>query len=285
MESTVLSPDGVEKYLKPISVIPTGLTPSGHLDNGIECILFDIYGTLFISSSGDIGIRDISAYRKSSLMDLLFRFNVQTSLSALVGEYRAIIDKTHASQKRRGVDCPEVEIDRVWREVLKQDDPETVRAFAVEFELITNPVFPMPHLLETLETCLAKNIVLGIISNAQFYTPCLFKWFFGKSVEEMGFRPGLIFYSYQTGHAKPSPHMFQRAADRLTGMGIRENAVLYVGNDMLKDVLPAKSVGFNTALFAGDTRSLRIVKEEPECIEMAPEVIITDLIQLIEHIV
>jgi len=33
--------------------------------------------------------------------------------------------------------------------------------------------------------------------------------------------------------------------------------VLYVGNDMKSDIIPAKKCGFKTALFAGDKRSLR----------------------------
>jgi len=284
MEPTVLNPDDLNKYLKPITPIPTDLAPSGHLDQRIACILFDIYGTLFISGSGDIGTQETTASRKSDMMNLLSRFNIQKSVSNLMDEYFSAVGKAHADQKQRGMDFPEVEIDHLWMEILKYDNRDTARVFAVEFELIMNPVFPMPHLIETLEACLENNIILGIISNAQFYTPYLFKWFFGKEVGEIGFHKDLLFYSYKTAHAKPSLHMFEQAADQLRGMGIEEAKVLYVGNDMLNDILPGNAVGFNTALFAGDTRSLRIRKEKPECRELKPELIITDLIQLIDYI-
>ena len=40
--------------------------------------------------------------------------------------------------------------------------------------------------------------------------------------------------------------------------GVAPGEVLYVGNDMLNDVYAAGQVGFRTALFAGDQRSLRM---------------------------
>ena len=50
MDSTVF-----ESCLEEMLPIPTGLEPKGEVGDGIKCILFDIYGTLFISGSGDIG--------------------------------------------------------------------------------------------------------------------------------------------------------------------------------------------------------------------------------------
>jgi len=268
----------------PISPIPTGFVPSGRLNHRIACILFDIYGTLFISRSGDVGIMEAAGYRKSNMINLLSRFNIRKPVSILMNEYISTIKKAHAVQRSRGIDFPEVEIDRLWMEIMEGDDLHTAKAFAIEFELMTNPVFPMPGLLRSLKACLENKIILGIISNAQFYTPYLFKWFFGRKIGEMGFHKDLLFYSHKTGHAKPSLFMFKQAADHLERMGIRTKAVLYVGNDMLNDILPAKAVGFSTALFAGDARSLRLRKDKPECRELQADLIITNLMQLIDYI-
>ena len=54
-----------------------------------------------------------------------------------------------------------------------------------------------------------------------------------------------------------------------------------MGNDMLNDILPARSVGFRTALFAGDKRSLRLRRDDPRCNNLKPDMILTDLIQLV----
>lgn len=125
---------------------------------------------------------------------------------------------------------------------------------------------------------------MGLISNAQFYTVYLFKWLLGAAPEDLGFQPGLIFLSYQTGYAKPSPELFQRAADALNKMNIQTQAVLFMGNDMLNDILPAKRAGFKTALFAGDKRSLRLRKDDPRCRNQSADIVLTDLIQLFDFI-
>ena len=56
--------------------------------------------------------------------------------------------------------------------------------------------------------------------------------------------------------------MFTRLASRLDRYDVQAPEVLYVGNDILNDILkniwPAATVGWETALFAGDKRSLRL---------------------------
>jgi putative hydrolase of the HAD superfamily len=57
-----------------------------------------------------------------------------------------------------------------------------------------------------------------------------------------------------------------------------------VGNDMLNDIYPAKKLGFQTALFAGDARSLRLRTDDPRCRNLSADLILTDLEQLIGYI-
>ncbi len=168
--------------------------------------------------------------------------------------------------------------------VLENDDLESVRAFAVTFELIANPVYPMPNLEKMLSVCQKSNVLMGIISNAQFYTPYLFNWFLGSTPEDLGFHPDLILYSYKFGYAKPSTFMFQVAAERLKDMDISVRSALYIGNDMLNDIYPAKKAGFKTGLFAGDARSLRLRKNDPKCKDLSVDLVITDLVQLLDYI-
>jgi putative hydrolase of the HAD superfamily len=54
---------------------------------------------------------------------------------------------------------------------------------------------------------------------------------------------------------------------------------LYLGNDARKDIHPAASLGFRTALFAGDARSLRLRESEPGL--LPPDAILTELSQII----
>jgi len=201
-----------------------------------------------------------------------------------LGALYRTIEERHIELRDQGIDFPEVEIDRIWSEVLGDADSASVRSFAVEFECIVNPVYPMPHLGELLSACRDKGMPMGIISNAQFYTPELFIWFLDAGPEDLGFRPDLIFLSYRFGRAKPSMDMFEAAAGILRGMGIPEGSVLYTGNDMLNDIYPAHSQGFRTALFAGDSRSLRLREDDARCRNLSPDLVVTDLIQLLDYL-
>ncbi len=272
----------VSKYITPLSPLPTLVNPSGKLKGEVQCIIFDIYGTLFISGSGDIGIPIKEPQQAETLEKLLIKFRITKSPRSLLNDLFSTIEAAHSASKEKGIDFPEVVIEQIWMQVLENDDLETVRAFAVEFELIANPVYPMPHLKELLAGCKNLNLLMGIISNAQFYTPYLFHWFLNSSPEDLGFHPDLTLYSFKSGHAKPSAFMFQAAVDTLKRMKVPEHATLYVGNDMLNDIYPAQKAGFQTVLFAGDTRSLRLRKDNPKCKDLAADLIITDLAHLLD---
>ena len=280
----MLSDDLISKYINPLYPHATAVQPGGELTTKVKCIMFDVYGTLFVSGSGDIGIARQKVAKTEQLINLLHKFGIRRSPDAVLNDFFAAIDNEHARLKETGVDFPEVKIDKIWMHVLNNNNLDHIRAFAAEFEFIVNPVYPMPHLEKVLTGCNESNLRMGIISNAQFYTPFLFDWFLGSNPEDLGFQPDLLFFSYMFGCAKPSTYLFQLAAEKLKNMEIPVHAALYLGNDMLNDIYPAQKAGFQTALFAGDTRSLRLREDDPRCGNLSPDIIITDLKQLLEHI-
>lgn len=280
----MLNSDLISKYITPISPLPTSLHQSGKLKKKIKSILFDVYGTLFISGSGDISIAKREARQTEKLEKLLHKFGINKDPQTILKGFFSTIENEHEILRKKGIDFPEVEIDQIWMRVLENKDPDTIRVFAVEFELIVNPVYPMPHLEKMLAICKDLNVLMGIISNAQFYTPYLFNWFLDSNPEDLGFHPDLILYSYKFGHAKPSTFMFQVAVERLKKSDILAHSALYIGNDMLNDIYPAKKAGFQTALFAGDARSLRLRKDDPECKDLSADLVITDLVQILDYL-
>lgn len=274
----------ISKYIKPIFPLPTSLKQRGKLEEKVKAILFDLYGTLFISRSGDISMAKKKSPQMERLDKLLQQFGIKKGSQTVLKRFYDAIENQHEILKKKGVDFPEVEIDQIWMRVLENDDLETVRAFAVTFELIANPVYPMPYLEKLLSACQNSNVLMGIISNAQFYTPYLFNWFLDSTPEDLGFHPDLILYSYKFGYAKPSTSMFRVAAEKLKNMDIPVHSALYIGNDMLNDIYPAKNMGFKTGLFAGDARSLRLRKNHPKCKNLSVDLVITDLVQLLDYI-
>lgn len=255
---------------------------------GIRAVLFDVYGTMMISASGDIG-SDAGDHKQQAFSELTAQYGLELRVSAgrAIDELEQAIRAEHARLRDEGVDYPEVEIREIWRETLARvaTNSEVVEQhvdrFSVDFETRVNPTWPMPELGETLAGLREANVVLGIISNAQFFTPLLFPALVGESLTELGFDPELGYFSYEHRRAKPSIYLYEMAAKQLETRGIQASDVLYVGNDMLNDVTAAAAVGFRTALFAGDARSLRLRSEDERVSGVEADFIVTALPQLL----
>lgn len=270
----------VAPYIQPMAPRPTNLSPEGGFKVAVRCLLCDIYGTLFISGSGDISIALQQKQGYKAVDALLAKYQIDIPPAHLFEAFYNEIRSDHRRSRAKGVDHPEVQIDKIWSRILPINSLEKIRAFAVEFEMLMNPVWPMPGLRELIQMCQKNDIRLGIISNAQFFTPLLFEWFLDTELPSLGFDPHLTFFSYQHGRAKPSVKIFEIAALQLERMGIPAGAVAYVGNDMRNDILPAGKAGFQTVLFAGDARSLRLRQDDPLCSGIAPDVQVAHLKQL-----
>ena len=267
-------------YVQRLAPIATHMAPKLDGLKPYQAILFDVYGTLVISGAGDIGVGcDISS-KDDQLVQLLHRYGIDMEPEEFRRLLQSAIQAYHTTARQQGVDYPEVDIVKIWAQVLNVPQASWIDEFALEYELLVNPVYPMPGADELFSALKAAGILMGVISNAQFYTPLLLEWLWGRSLDACGFEPRLLFYSYRQTHAKPSPIMFTRARSALNDMTIPATSVLYVGNDMLNDILPAASVGFNTALFAGDQRSLRLRETDQRCRRLTPDLVVTDLRQL-----
>ncbi len=262
--------------------LPTGMVPGGQIRKALKAILFDIYGTLFISGSGDIGVSQERFRKSDALTALCERYHIPWSPEQIGQQLFAAIKDAHTQKKAAGIDHPEVEIDRIWQGILGWPRMEQVRGWAQAYEGVVNPTFPMPGLDHVLRTLRGRGVPMGIISNAQFFTPRLFDTYLGAHPEDLGFSPDLTLYSYRFGCAKPSMVLFDLAVSRLRQRGISPETVLYVGNDMRNDIYTASKAGFQTALFAGDRRSLRRHANDPAIQSTRPDLVLTDLRQLLE---
>lgn len=308
-----------------IDPLPTDVSAFLARFGGIRAIVFDVYGTLFISGSGDLGVHgetDNTRALHDALASAGFAGDLQTAAAQGVNRLGETIKKHHAARRNAGVEYPEVEIRSVWREVigtlcsdgllhcadgvqssgvlLKSDMPDEMQALrsaadretgpvdlhrsierlAVAFECAVNPVWPMPDLLPMLAEVQSSDVALGIVSNAQFYTPLMFEAFLDRTVEEVGFDTDLSVWSYRELMGKPSVELYETLCERLKQKGIAPHETLYVGNDMLKDVWAASQAGLKTVLFAGDKRSLRMREDDIRCQGLRADAIVTELGQI-----
>lgn len=269
---------------RPMSPIPTGRIKEGTLAGPVGAVLFDIYGTLFISGAGDISSAEAPAGTDDELAPLTARFHIPCPPSVLRTKLQDAIAASHAADRRRGIPHPEVDILAIWRSVVGPRSRREIRDIALGYEMAVNPVFPMPGLRRLLDCCRTAGLAMGIVSNAQFYTPRLFEWFLGDTTAGLGFHPDLTIFSYALGRAKPDEALFHMAAERLSSFAISVDNTVYMGNDMRNDIRPAQARGFQTVLFAGDRRSLRLRKNDPAVSGCRPDAVITDLEQLWELI-
>jgi putative hydrolase of the HAD superfamily len=224
----------------------------------IRAALFDIYGTLFCSAAGDIA-SGADEYGTAENLDPLAALFNRTG-AELRAYFRAAVEKRHRESPHP---YPEVRVEEIWTAFLEEAGASATftgdgEELALRYELAVNPVYPMPGVLETLRALKRRGCILGIISNAQFFTPLLFDAFFGAGPGELGFDPDLLIYSFEAGEAKPSAALFAGAVERLGERGISPESCVYTGNDMLNDIYAAAGAGFKTLLFAGDRRSLRL---------------------------
>jgi putative hydrolase of the HAD superfamily len=275
----------IQRYSKKLDTVPTALARKGKPGFRARAVFFDIYGTLFISKAGDIGVAKREAEKSlKEIAGLFQRYGVEEDARSVLEKFFDEIQDEKERLRKGGVEYPEVVIEDIWKKVLKIDDRKKMRRLAIEYELIVNPVYPMPNLKEMLSGCRERHILMGIISNAQFYTPHLFSALLDGTLEDLGFKNELLLFSYRLGYGKPSAGVFESAARELEGEGVPREKALYVGNDMRKDICPAKEAGFQTALFAGDARSLNLGENDAECEGIVPDIVITDLMQILDYL-
>ena len=280
------------KHSKKMNPIETGLSAEFSQNCSLKALLFDIYGTLFISEAGDISHAGNSSSGNTAFMKTFQEAGIDTDqfdrnlLESVPELYISEIKKEHAKLKAEGIEYPEVVITEIWERMLlklsnKSFPPDIINKTAVIYESVSNRTYPMPGVLEVLCFLRENKIKTGLISNAQFYTPFLFNAHFGKDLSALGFERDLSFFSYAYRRGKPDKLLFQEALQKLDKKyNIKPEEVLYTGNDMLNDIAAASSVGMKTALFAGDRRSLRMRTENPECSSISPDMVITELSQI-----
>jgi len=292
----------IKSKLTKLTPIPTHLKPRLKVPKPIRAVLFDIYGTLLISGSGDIshaGLNSGSSASHSEHKDIveireLFEdcgYKTSRRLSAhLVDDaLRKKITERHRELHAEGIEHPEVDIRDIWRKtlwrlwedrlLLEPPSASSVDLLALRYELAASPVWPMPGFPEIIRKLHNTGLRVGIVSNAQFYTPLILQAICGKSISQIGFEDGLCSWSYELSEAKPSINIFKSPLIQLGKDQIRASEVLYIGNDMLNDIEGASGVGCKTALFAGDRRSLRLREGSPG-VKNEPDMVITKLSEL-----
>ena len=278
----------LHRLLTPLTIVPTG-HPVSFSPANAKVVVFDIYGTLLSSSAGDVGVDAASGNEDSfweALEDAGFIAANKRPYSPQPEMLEKTIQKVRQQRQAAGVVYPEIDILAIWHQVVERlgftgFSSSMLRLAALSYECRVNPVWPMPGLSGVLSFLSRSKVLVGILSNAQFYTPLLLEMILEQSLAEAGFDEELMVWSYLEKRGKPALELFTEMNARLEYKGIAPKDVLYIGNDMRKDIHPANRAGWQTVLFAGDARSLRLYPDDVELNDEHPDMVINALDQLV----
>ena len=297
----------VIQHRRELKPLPVEVQPKLSQMHDIRVVLLDVYGTLVVSGSGEVGTAaenptDASSRESENASDM----ETEAIGDRLIGEAVAATGLdlsgpiptqtelqnqiTHWNSSRHSDQNPkpEVEILDVWRSLWSDsgrtdvaNNPQLITRIACELEARTNPTWPMPGASEALSHFRNLGLRLGIVSNAQAYTIPLVEDLVGDDLGSI-FDLNLCFFSNRFLAAKPGPRMFDRTLAELNRLEIHPHQAVYIGNDVLNDVWAAKQAGLRTALFAGDGRSLRLRENHPACQNLSSDIVLTRWNQVVE---
>lgn len=272
--------------LQPLTVVPVQI--EARPPRTYEAVLFDIYGTLLTSR---VTTADAQASAIADICADVFPDLTPPALHhchALRDSFYQQLQHSLATRQAREQKPTEVDFRNVWAQVLQKElslgsakHLQQVELFAFLYSIATHRVWPQPDLLATIKGLAEKGIPLGVISNAQFYTPIIVSYFldcelsFNTAVIPW-FEQRLTFYSFQHGYAKPDDYFFVEAKQQLAELNIDPAETLYVGNDYRNDIDSANRNGLLSVLYAGDTSACRMNHPTAQ-----PDFVITKLAQLL----
>jgi putative hydrolase of the HAD superfamily len=213
--------------------VPTGMDPCLPAAYPVKAFVFDVYGTLLISDSGDIEESVISTGNLKKAMEFShIRVNGNSllqggTLSGMLEEFVRDVREFHDTHRTTERPYPEIDIQHIWETILLRnhskgrielDGSQCIKCMTFIFEILSNPLFPMPGMQEVIKELSSRKIPLGIVSNAQFYTPVVMNFFLtGRLADEERvdyFDPDLTIFSYKFKRSKPDLFLFRVLASR-----------------------------------------------------------------------
>jgi FMN phosphatase YigB (HAD superfamily) len=279
---------------------------------GVRAVVWNVYGTLLSIAGGDIWFTHPQAFAMQVALDKTVQeFKMWSAMSRRPGqpaEYLAILyEQALLKQKMAGSGSsrervPEVWSERVWEAVLKllcQKDyrfdtnfygalNELSRKVAYFFHSCLQGTACYPGAADAMLRLKSRGLMQGLLADAQHFTPLQLQR--GLAVQVPGMQlsdlldDGLRFLSCEAKARKPSERLFRKVQSAIVELGIAPEQVLHIGSSITRDLLPARRLGFRTALFAGDKASLQATPEQLKDSAGRPDVLLTELSQLEEVI-
>jgi FMN phosphatase YigB (HAD superfamily) len=276
----------------------------------VKCVFWTVYGTLVAIPHGELQFEHPREFVTDTAMDKVIKeFKMWNSMSRKPGEPSAYLKEQYRKALTvlkmagsGGERYPEVQAERVWDDIVKklqQKDysydagvygppDELVKKVAYFYHASIQGTGPYPGAADALRMTAERGIGQGLLTDGQCFTAgqlqrCLRRQ--DPAFELAATIPSALrIISADKKAKKPSESLFRAAAQAALARGLAPSDVLHVGSNLARDIAPAKKVGFYTALYAGDRNSLVATKDQLKDPTTRPDVLITELPQIIEVI-
>jgi FMN phosphatase YigB (HAD superfamily) len=275
----------------------------------VKAVFWTVYGTLVAIPHGEIQFEhDQDFITDAALEKLIKEFKMWNSMSRKPGAPSAYMKELYRKALTTlqmigngGEKHPEVQVDRVWDDIVKklfqkeyQFDVGTygamneyVKKIAYFYHASIQGVGAYPGAVDALRLLANRGVVQGLLGDGQCFTAgqlrCL-KQQDGSFDLDAAIPSTLRIISAEKKTKKPSEVIFKAAAQAASAKGIDPSEILHVGSNLARDIAPAKKLGFRTALFAGDKTSLSANPEQLKDAAFRPDVLLTELPQILEVI-
>lgn len=267
------------------------LTPLNYLAQAeklhdVKAVIFDVYGTLinyWRSEFSEKELKDkvlLSAFKKTcdyfGFTSYLQEMNpADVPARTLQDFYHGLIALNHEKSLKKGIESPEVRVEEVWEVIImilcrhgynaskpdlgSKKELSKCIAYFYNYHSLNGEFYG--DVVDTLQKLRKSNIKLGIVADAQFYTPIDLTLLIRKQSNgafedylEL-FDVDLIFYSFEYGMTKANPTLFRKLYDALYEYQILPSQTVFIGNDIFLDIKTAADIGMKTAFFTGDNKS------------------------------
>jgi FMN phosphatase YigB (HAD superfamily) len=275
--------------------------------DGIQAILWNVYGTLIAISEGQLIYEHSQAMINEIVLEkTVEEFKMWGSMARKPGQpsdyLRDLFKRAFDELKlTSGNDkYPELPADKIWDNIIKKLMQKEYKFDAAHYGSINQYTQKIayfyhaslqgtgayPGAADALNTVNGLGIRQGVLADGQCFT--LTQLARGLRGQDSGLQlddvlaTNLRFLSYAHKAKKPSETLFKAAMHGLRSAGIDPSATLHVGSSLERDIGPAKKLGMRTALFAGDRASLVATPDKLKDPAFRPDVMLTELSQIAE---
>ena len=276
----------------------------------VKAVFWTVYGTLVAIPGGELQFEHPQDFVTDAALDKLIKeFKMWQSMSRKPGAPSAYMKELYRKALTTlrltgagGEKHPEVQVERVWDDIVKKlfqkeytfdtatygSMNEYVKKIAYFYHASIQGAGPYPGAADALKLVADRGAFNGLLADGQCFTAgqlqrCLRQQDPGLELDAL-VPPAMRVISADKRARKPSETLFRAAAQAALAKGITPAEILHVGSSVVRDVVPAKRLGFRTGLFAGDRNSLAATPEQLKDPATRPDVLLTELPQVLEVI-